>query len=135
MEHPDKRRTLSLTIRYQPSASDPLANVVDWLKSMNSRDRRDKVEQLCLMTLLPYALEFNGKTEEEIERCYWEVHERLHQNLFVMRQTLGIKTPISLSSYSARNVGWDFQEEEAASEEQNKPKEVSLSDIDSIFGV
>ena len=125
MEDKNKRRTLSLTIRYQPNANDPLANVVDWLKSMNSRDRRDKVEQLCLMTLLPYALESSGKTEEEIERCYWEVHERLLQHLFAMRQTLRIKASISSSSYSEKKI---------ALEEKKEPREPSLSDFNSMFG-
>ena len=135
MEDKDKRRTLSLTIRYQPRANNPLVNVIDWLKSLNTQDRRNKVERLCLMTLLPYALKAKGKTKEEIECSYWEVHERLQEHLFVMRQTLGIKAPRSLSSYSERNIGVDFPEKPTASEEQNEPKKATLSDIDSIFGV
>lgn len=132
MEDKDKRR--SLTIRWQPSASSSLANVVDWLKSMNVRDRRDKVGNMCLMTFLPYAKEANKETEEEIERCYWEVHERLQEHLFSMRQTLGIKQRVPFDSYSQITTNVDRTDSSDSTEAQNELEKASLSEMDSIFG-
>ena len=133
MEDREKRRTLSLTIRYQPTANNPLANVVDWLKSMSLRERRDKLEQLCLMTLLPNALKAKGKSKEEVESSYWEVHERLQQYLFSTRLALGISTSKSSTSYTERNIDVDSPEESTISEEQNQPKEAGFSDFNSVF--
>jgi len=129
-----KMKRSSLTIRCQPSANDPLADVVDWLQNMDSRGRRDKVERM-LLALLPYAFEADEKTKEEIEDCYWDVYQRLQDYLFVMRKTLGIKVSIPSSSNLEMSIGADSPEEQIALEEQNKSNKVVCSDFDSAFGV
>ena len=120
MKKKDQRQSLTLRCRANPT--DPLARVIDWLKDLDSRDRKDKVDRM-LLALLPYAFEADEKTKEEIEHCYWDVYERLHDYLFVMRQTLGIKVPNkSLISYSERNISADTPEEPAVSEEKNSQR-------------
>lgn len=130
---------LSLTIRWQPTEDKPFANIVEWLNGMSIKERRKKVMEVCMMSLLPYALEAKDKTKEEVEHCYWEVHERINQYLFTMRQVLGIKTPVSFDSH-AKDINVDIDQsvnfpEEEINEEEIKPKEVSFLDIDSVFGV
>lgn len=87
-----KNNRHSLTIRWQPTSGKPMAKIADLLNSMPTTERRKKVADLCLMTLLPYALEANQEEPEAIERCYWDVQERLLQYLFTMKQTLRIKS-------------------------------------------
>ncbi len=87
-----KNNRHSLTIRWQPTDGKPMAKIADLLNSMSLKERREKVADVCLMTLLPYALEANQEEPEDIERCYWEVLERILQYLFIMKQTLGIKS-------------------------------------------
>ena len=139
-----KNQLRSLTIRWQPSEGKPLAQVADWLNNMSVRERRKKVAEVCLMTLLPYALEANQKTEEEVERCYWEVRERLFQYLFAMKQVLGIKSenPTSLASTIPVDVDNVFQNQDvtdidsqAESTARDSKEQPDLKDLDLIFGV
>lgn len=130
----DKKKLRSLTIRWQPTEDKPFAEIVEWLNRMPIKERRKKVMEVCMMTILPYALQSGGKTEEEIERCYWEVHERLHQHLFVMRQTLQIKASIPLDSYSHISADLDPQKQRAG-EDTDEMGQADLEEIDLIFGV
>ena len=149
MESQDKRR--SLTIRWQSTKGKPFTQVVDWLNTMSIKERRQKVADVCLMTLLPYALEANQKTDEEIERCYWEVHDRLNQYLFSMRQALKVKSdfiprPEQITSldltdrYSvetnslSNNKNTTETNLQPETEVQNIPEESGFEDIDLIFG-
>ena len=135
----EKRIRLSLTIRCQPTKDKPFANIVNWLNGMPIKERRKTVQEVCMMSLLPYALEASDKTEQEVERCYWEVHERVNQYLFTMRQVLGIKTSNSFDSYlRGTNIDIDRSVDspkEQVNEEKNELQEISFSDVDSFFGV
>ena len=130
----EKKKLLSLTIRWQPTEDKPFADIVEWLNKMPIKERRKKVKEVCMMTVLPYALEASHKTDEEIERCYWEVHERLQGHLFTMRQTLGIKQRVPFDSYSRVIAGADNMDSSSTKLEVQKEEEVDFQEIDSIFG-
>ncbi len=133
----DKNSRHSLTIRWQPMEGRPMAKVADWLNSMPCKERREKVADVCLMTLLPYALEANQEEREEIERSYWETQERVLQYLFGMRQALGIKSDSSrvnvfIEKMFSENVKISQTIESQVKTEEKKPDQ---KDMDFIFGL
>ncbi|MDJ0903564.1 MAG: hypothetical protein QNJ55_32700 [Xenococcus sp. MO_188.B8] len=119
----------SLVMRFQPRRSSPLAEVVDWLNSIPNQDRREKLEEVCLILLLPYARKARlGKGSEEIEGCYWNSHNRAIQYLYVMQQTLGIKSVSSIDSIlsmltgkreSTQSVNYEIDVEEEEEEDDD----------------
>lgn len=133
----DKNSRHSLTIRWQPMDGRPMAKVADWLNSMPCKERREKVADVCLMTLLPYVLEANQEEREEIERSYWETQERLLQYLFGMRQALGIKSESSggnvfIEKMFSKNVNVS---QTIDSQVKTEEKEADKKDMDFIFGL
>ncbi|MGK7949894.1 MAG: hypothetical protein AB4368_14195 [Xenococcaceae cyanobacterium] len=133
----DKNSRHSLTIRWQPMDGRPMAKIADWLNSMPCKERREKVAEVCLMTLLPYALEANQEKPEDIERSYWETQERVLQYLFVMKKALGIKSESSGGNVFIEKM---FSEQVNNSqtrepEVKTKEKKADQKDMDFIFGL
>lgn len=89
-------------MRFQPRRGTPFAEVIEWLNSMPNEEKREKLEELCLMLLLPYVRKAKLDRESgEIESCYWSTHNRVIQYLYIMQQTLGIKTIGPITSVSS----------------------------------
>ena len=78
-------------MRLQPTAGTPLGEVVDWLKSMSSRERKERITEVLIMSFLAYARETKQQDLNSVENCYWDTHNRLNQYAYVMRQKLGIR--------------------------------------------
>ncbi len=133
----DKNNRHSLTIRWQPMEGRPMAKIADWLNSMPCKERREKVAEICLMTLLPYALEANQEEPEIIERCYWEIQERLFQYLFGMKQALGIKSESSAINVFKEKMFSDSVNSSQTREPEVTPKqeEPDQKEMDGIFGL
>ena len=81
----------SLVVRLQPSNGTPLAEVIDWLKSMSSQDRNEKIAEVLIMSCLAYARQAQQENSNSLDSCYWDTHNRLNQYAYVMRQKLRIK--------------------------------------------
>ena len=88
----NKNNRRSLIIRLQPTEGTPLAEVVDWLNSLPSKDRKEKIDEACLMFLLPLARAEIKQDLDETESCYWDTHNRIIHYMYVMRQILGIRS-------------------------------------------
>lgn len=133
----DKNNRHSLTIRWQPMEGRPMAKIADWLNSMPCKERREKVAEICLMTLLPYALEANQEEPETIERCYWEIQERLLQYLFGMKQALGINSESSAINVFQKKMFSDNVNSSQTREPEVTPKQEELDqkEMDGIFGL
>ena len=133
----DKNNRHSLTIRWQPMEGRPMAKIADWLNSMPCKERREKVAEICLMTLLPYALEANQEEPEIIERCYWEIQERLLQYLFGMKQALGINSESSAINVFQEKMFSDNVNTSQTREPEVTPKqeEPDQKEMDGIFGL
>ena len=67
----------SLIVRMQPTKGTPLAEVVDWLHDMPSKSRKEKIDEACLMFLLPMARAELKQDQNETESCYWDTHNRI----------------------------------------------------------
>ena len=88
-----KSRRRNFMLRLQPDDGTLLAEVVDWLQSIPLGERRQKVEEAFLILMLPYARKAKFEQgSEEIESCYWSTHNRVMQYLYMMQQTLEIKS-------------------------------------------
>jgi hypothetical protein len=88
-----KRRRLSLSVRLQPYEGTTLAEVVEWLNSMESSEMSRLLSEAIVMAYLPYARSAAGETLDEIERCCWETQDRLMNHGFNMRQALRVAQP------------------------------------------
>jgi hypothetical protein len=88
-----KRRRLSLSVRLQPYEGTTLAEVVEWLNSMERDEMSRLLNDALVMAYLPYARKEVGETKDEIERCCWETQDRLMNHGFNMRQALRVAQP------------------------------------------
>ena len=133
----DKYNRHSLTIRWQPTDGKPMAKIADWLNSMPIKERRKKVAEVCLMTLLPYALEANEEEPEVIERCYWDAQNRLDQYGYVMKQSLGINSePTTTNGFKSKMFSEQVNNSQAREAEvKTEEKKASQKDMDFIFGL
>ena len=117
----DKNNRRSLVIRLQPSEGRPLAEVIDWLKSMSSEERNEKITEAMLMSFLPYARQMKDGDKKSVESCYWDTHNRLNQYAYVMRQKLEVREirpeMINMFSSAALNSDVQIREPEAVTEE------------------
>ena len=129
----------SLVMRFQPRRGSLFAEVVDWLNSIPNQDRREKLEEICLILLLPYARKARlGKGSEEIESCYWSTYNRATQYLYVMQQDLGIKSVGSIDSILSMLTGKREETQSVNSEidvEEDEEEEDDLRTTNSLLGI
>lgn len=137
-----KNKRQSLTMRFQPRDDTPLGKVVKWLNSLPKEERRQKITDVCMMTLLPYALEAAGESPTVVERCYWDVQERLFQYTYCMKQFLSIDSEPPLSGYLKQFVlnGSSILENSVSSSHEETEAEKDYEDyvdmdMDSMFGL
>ena len=121
----NKKKRLSLTIRWQPTEGKPMAEITRWLSSLSIKERREKVAEACLMVLLPYAFEANGKDSRRIERCFWDSQNRLDHYSYAMKQALGINSRSSATDILGEKI---FRDGKSSSqtvelEAQTEPEE------------
>ncbi len=117
-------------MRLQPTSGTPLAEVIQWLKSMSTEERNQKSAEVMVIGFLPYARQMNDGDKNSVESCYWDTHNRLNQYAYVMRQKLGVKEirpEINMFSSVALNNNVQIREPEAVIEED--------LEIDSMFEV
>jgi hypothetical protein len=88
-----KRKRKSLSIRLQPYEGTTLAEVVEWLNSMERDEMSRLLSEAIVMAYLPYARSAAGETRNEIERCCWESVDRYWGHGFNMRQALRVPQP------------------------------------------
>lgn len=133
----DKYNRHSLTIRWQPTDGKPMAKIADWLNSLPIKERRKKVAEVCMMALLPYALEASQEEPEAIERCYWDAQNRLDQYGYVMKQALGIKSEPATTNVFKEKMFDDGQDISPVIETEvaTKQKEADRKEMDFIFGL
>lgn len=125
-----KKSRESLVMRLQPTSGTLLAEVIQWLKSMSTEERNQKIAEVMVIGFLPYARQMNDGDKNSVESCYWDTHNRLNQYAYVMRQKLGVKEirpEINMFSSVALNNNVQIRETEAAIEED--------LEMDSMFEV
>ena len=88
-----RRKRVSLSVRLQPYSDSLLAEVVNWLNSMDKGEANRLIGEALLMAYLPYARADRGEPRDEIERCCWETTDRLNSHGFMMRQALRVAQP------------------------------------------
>ena len=132
----------SLTIRIQPRDQTPLAKVVQWLNSLPKEERRKKIIDVCMMTLLPYALEAGQEHPATVERCYWDSQERLFQYVYLMKQSLSIYSDPPTSNVLGIRAFGEHQPIKGDSSQQKlgkdelEPEEDYINiDMDLAFGL
>lgn len=88
-----KRKRVSLSVRLQPYSETLLAEVVNWLNSVERDEAKRMIEAALIMAYLPYARVDSGATSAELERCCWETQDLLDKHGFNLRQALGVSQP------------------------------------------
>jgi len=85
----------SFTLRLQPYKGSPLASVVDYLESRETRDTKKLIIEILLMCYLPMArLEEGERTPEELRRTCLECCDALEKHASYLRQVLGVEAPV-----------------------------------------
>ena len=105
-----KRVRKSLSLRLQPYEGTPLAVVVDYLNSLSKEEANNKVGELLVMTLLPYALFDEGKLpRERLRSTFLASRDLIEKHLGIMALTLEIEeslfTPVANQNISPNNGG------------------------------
>lgn len=142
-----KRKRVSLSVRLQPYSGTLMAEVADWLNSVERDEARKLIEAALIMAYLPYARSNSGASDAEIERCCWETQDLLDKHGFNLRQVLRVSQPQWRGSeLTPQTVGKAVFSPEVAEEaavesnqEDSSPSsriegKGSYSDIDALFG-
>jgi|SRR5919202_3998572 hypothetical protein len=94
MSNKPKKRE-SFTLRLQPYKGSPLASVVNYLESRETRDTKKLITEILLMCFLPLArLEEGERTPEELRRTCLESCDALEKHASYLRQVLGVEAPV-----------------------------------------
>lgn len=106
------RQRKSLSLRLQPYAGTPLAEVVDYLNSLEKEEANKKVGEILVMTLLPYARGHSGNfgtdgTSEELRMTCLESCDAMDKHASTMRQALRVEQPQFSSFYRMPPVSSD----------------------------
>ena len=105
-----KRVRKSLSLRLQPYEGTPLAVVVDYLNSLSKEEVNNKVGELLVMTLLPYALFDEGKLpRERLRSTFLASRDLMEKHLGIMALTLELEqslfAPVANPTLSPNNGG------------------------------
>jgi len=122
------KKRVSLSVRLQPYSESVLAEVVNWLNSLDKGEANRLIGEALLMAYLPYARAMAGEDREEIERCCWETTDRLNGHGFLMRQALRVAQPQFTEAYLTRPVVVDSNYSEAVVNSNREKKTVSQSE-------
>ena len=88
-----KRKRVSLSTRLQPYENTLLAEVVDWLNSLERDEKNNLIASAVIMAYLPYARASQNVSKTELERCCWETQNLLDKHGFNLRQSLQVSQP------------------------------------------
>lgn len=149
------RQRKSLSLRLQPYARTPLAEVVDYLNSLEKEEANKKVGDILIMCLLPYARAHSsnsGKsgTSEELRMTCLESCDAMDKHASTMRQALRVEQPQFSSYYRVTPVSSNGQQvrpsvsevsesgEEPDSKTEENPSTLiqdkgSIEAVDSLF--
>jgi hypothetical protein len=99
----------SLSLRLQPYSGTPLAEVVDYLNSLEKEQANKKVGEILVMTLLPYARAHSSNfgtdgTSEELRLTCLESCDAMDKHASTMRQALRVEQPQFSSFYRMASV-------------------------------
>lgn len=125
-----KRVRKSLSLRLQPYEGTPLAVVADYLNSLSKEEATNKVGELLVMTLLPYAKFYGSKLPRESLRSTFLVsRDLIEKHLGIMALTLEIEeslfAPVANQTISP-NKGDKVDTLPATSESVEEPIHTSL---------
>ena len=150
----------SFTVRLQPYDKSLLAEVVQYLTSLERSDAQRQVENVLVMALLAQARLYDEThSEEERRRCCIEACDALEKHASNLRQLVGVEMPVPVRSIVqpyeavvAERQGTDTpvrgrvencsNDDEIADEDEDgrsPPKsriesQVSAEEVDSLFG-
>ncbi|GEM_PF-1800510 len=93
MKHNRKKR-VSLSLRFQPYEGDLLAEVVNYLNDLPRDEVQRKVADILVTALLPIARYTSGKyTTNELHVACWEAQDSLNKHCAHMRLAIGVEQP------------------------------------------
>lgn len=135
-----KRRRKSLSLRLQPYEETPLAEVADYLNSLDRQEANQKVGEI-LAFFLALARKDSGESDEEVERAYWSAYAAIEKLFYLMAQELRVKLPQVHSGYvMAAQAPVNGHDGALASEAFNKKPAPQIigkgtaAEVDALFG-
>ena len=144
----------SFTVRLQPYDKSLLAEVVQYLTSLERSDAQRRVENVLVMALLAQARLYDEThSEEERRRCCIEACDALEKHASNLRQLVGVEMPVPVRSIvqpyeavAAEQRGHPIQatvqmDDEIEDDEEGRspPKsriesQASAGEVNSLFG-
>lgn len=142
------RKRKSLTLRFQPYEGSTLAEVVDYLNSLDKDEANKKAADILLMCLLPYARKHGNHSysHSELRLTCLESCDCMDKHASSMRQALMVEQPkfsqqyIAVSAGGYNGNGGELQEEPDAEEvSETIPSTLikghgSAAEADMLFG-
>ncbi|MBD2089073.1 hypothetical protein H6F67_04285 [Microcoleus sp. FACHB-1515] len=80
----------SLSLRLQPYADSPLAEVIDYLNTFEKEDLNRKIGDILVMCLLPYARLHANELEADLRITCLEACDAMDKHASTMRQALRV---------------------------------------------
>ena len=150
----EKSTRPSFSLRLQPYERSLLAEVVQYLNSLERSDAQRQVENVLVMALLAQARLYDEThSEEERRRCCIEACDALEKHASNLRQLVGVEMPVPVRSIvqpyeavAAEQRGHPIQatvqmDDEIEDDEEGRspPKsriesQASAGEVNSLFG-
>lgn len=144
-----QRKRSSLSLRLQPYEGTPLAEVANYLNSMEKEEATKKVGDILVMCLLPYARLDDEElyTERELQLTCLEASDAMDKHASTMRQALGVEQPkfaaVMYAPFAVNGEGGNSAGGVAKKKDVEKREEIpraqitgagSSAEVDLIFG-
>jgi hypothetical protein len=133
----------SLSLRLQPYEGTPLAEVVDYLNSLDKEEATRKIGEILVMAFLPYArLEGDKSTSNKLNSAFLIARDMADKHFGVMALALGldavyaVATPLTLAGGGLKP---EVSEEEVSDETEERDSgliegKVRATEIGKLFG-
>ncbi len=134
----------SFTLRLQPYQGCPLASVINYLESRETRDTKKIITEILLMCLLPLArFEEGSHSKEELRRICLDAGDAMEKHSWYVRQVLGVESlrpHLVADTVEAVSTGDSTKRKRFEPLDKSSPAvpviedQTSNDEIDSLFG-
>lgn len=131
----------SLSLRLQPYEGTPLAEVADYLNSLDKEEATRKIGEILVMAFLPYArLETNKPTSNKLNSAFLIARDMADKHFGVMALALGLDAVYAVSTpltFAGGGLKPGTDGEEVSNEDEDSSLiegKVTATEIGKLFG-
>ena len=135
-----KRGRKNLSLRLQPYEGTLLAEVVDYLNTLDKEEVNRRVTEILTISLLPLARYERGVSEKVLRFSTFESCHALSQQAHFLRQVVGVEVDLPVEGEvlvaSVKSVVKNVREKEKVEVKSAHPKSEfgAVDGLDDLFG-